>query len=165
MHHENNVDVDLFSICLGSYKKISWILCILNSKNSRVIYAVKFVFSLKSRLLFHIFYCLYMFENKHFIYLGCVYLKSKRRYNAKPLAFYFYVKAKILISVEIVISELMYHWELILLILIWMGLLGVRFEVGGCKITPCLKLVRIMLETWNLGRKCTHICSFRKYTF
>ena len=33
------------------------------------------------------------------------------------------------------------------------------------KITPCLKLVRIMLETWNLLRKYTHIFSFRKYTF
>ena len=29
--------------------------------------------------------------------------------------------------------------------LIWMGFLGVRFEVGG-KITPCLKPDRIMLE-------------------
>ena len=35
------------------------------------------------------------------------------------------------------------------------------------KITPpsCLKLVRIMLETWYLVRKYTHICSFRKNTF
>ena len=30
---------------------------------------------------------------------------------------------------------------------------------------PCLKLVRIMLETSNLARKYTPICSFRKYTF
>ena len=35
--------------------------------------------------------------------------------------------------------------------------------VGG--ITPCLKLVRFMLETWNLARKYAIICSFRKYTF
>ena len=33
------------------------------------------------------------------------------------------------------------------------------------KITPCLKRVRIMLETSNLARKYTPICSFRKYTF
>ena len=33
------------------------------------------------------------------------------------------------------------------------------------EIAPCLKLVRINLETWNLVRKYTHICSFRKYTF
>ena len=46
-----------------------------------------------------------------------------------------------------------------------MGFLGVRFELGGGKVTPCLKLVRIMLETSNLARKYTPICSFRKYTF
>ena len=32
------------------------------------------------------------------------------------------------------------------------------------KITLCLKLVRIMLETWNLARKYTKIFSFRKCT-
>ena len=31
--------------------------------------------------------------------------------------------------------------------------------------SPGLKLVGIMLETWNLVCKYTHICSFRKYTF
>ena len=36
---------------------------------------------------------------------------------------------------------------------------------GGDEITPWLKLVRIMLETWNFVRKFTRICSFRKYTF
>ena len=55
---------------------------------------------------------------------------------------------------------------LVSLTLIWVGFLGVRFEVrGGVKLTPCLKLVRIMLETSNLARKYTHLCSFRKYTF
>ena len=43
------------------------------------------------------------------------------------------------------------------LTLIWVGFLGARFEVG--------RVGRIMLETWNLVRKFTHICSFRKYTF
>ena len=33
------------------------------------------------------------------------------------------------------------------------------------KITPCLKLVRIMLETWNLARKYKSICIFKKYIF
>ena len=53
------------------------------------------------------------------------------------------------------------------LTLIWVGFLGIRFEVGGGKIIPppCLKLVRVMLETSNLARKYTPICSFRKYTF
>ena len=50
------------------------------------------------------------------------------------------------------------------LTLIWVGFLGVRFEVGG-KIPPRLKLVKIMLETSNLARKYTLMCSFRKYTF
>ena len=36
---------------------------------------------------------------------------------------------------------------------------------GGGKITPFLNLVRIMLETSNLARKYTDICSLRKYTF
>ena len=47
------------------------------------------------------------------------------------------------------------------LILIWVGSLGVRFEVVRVKLPPlphpCLKLVRIMLETWNLVRKYTHM--------
>ena len=51
------------------------------------------------------------------------------------------------------------------LTLIWVGFLGFHFEVGGgVKLLPCLKLVRFMLETWNLVRKYTHICSVRKYT-
>ena len=44
-----------------------------------------------------------------------------------------------------------------------MSFLVVRFEVGGVgrgKTTPFLKLVRIMLETWNLVRKVhTYIVS------
>ena len=58
------------------------------------------------------------------------------------------------------------------LTLIWAGFLGVRFEVcvcvcggGGGEMTPCQKLVRIMLETSNLARMYTPICSFRKDTF
>ena len=50
----------------------------------------------------------------------------------------------------------------LILILIWVGFLGVRFEVGK---EGGLKLVRITLETSNLARKYTFICSFRKYTF
>ena len=49
--------------------------------------------------------------------------------------------------------------------LIWVGFLGVPFEVGKRGITPCLKLVRITLETSNLACKYSHISSFRKYTF
>ena len=45
------------------------------------------------------------------------------------------------------------------------GFLGIRFEVGGnITFSPCLKLVRIMLETSNLAQNYKHIRSFRKYT-
>ena len=46
-------------------------------------------------------------------------------------------------------------------------LFRVCFEVGGGgKITfPCLKLVRIMLETKHFVLKYTHMCTFRKDTF
>ena len=36
---------------------------------------------------------------------------------------------------------------------------------GVKKVTPCPKLVRIMLETWNLVHKYTQKCTFGKYTF
>ena len=47
------------------------------------------------------------------------------------------------------------------------GLLRVRFEVGreGVKLPPSLELIKIVLETSNLARKYTPICSSRKYTF
>ena len=44
---------------------------------------------------------------------------------------------------------------------------GLLWGDGGGKITPppCLKLDRVMLETWNLAHKYTLMCSLRKYTF
>ena len=39
------------------------------------------------------------------------------------------------------------------------------FWGGRGKITPCLKLVRIMLEKSNLARKYTPLCNFRKCPF
>ena len=60
-----------------------------------------------------------------------------------------------------------------ILTFIWFGFLGACFEVGRGedKITPtpppspvtCLKLVKIKLETSNVARKYTSICSFRKH--
>ena len=47
-----------------------------------------------------------------------------------------------------------------------MGFLGGLFwGRRGVKLPLCPKLVRVMLETWNLLRTYTRICSFRKYTF
>ena len=51
------------------------------------------------------------------------------------------------------------------LTLIWLGFLGVRLELGEGKINPpCLKLVRMKLETSNLVRKYKDIYSSRTYT-
>ena len=63
---------------------------------------MKFEIFSKSRLLFNIFYCYCLFVNKHFIYLGCIFHKNcynaTQCYNAKPLAYYFNVNAKILVN-------------------------------------------------------------------
>ena len=45
-----------------------------------------------------------------------------------------------------------------------MGFLGFYIDGGGVKLSPCLKLVRIMIEAWKLMDRYTHIFSFRKYT-
>ena len=50
------------------------------------------------------------------------------------------------------------------LTLIWVDFLGVRFVLGG-NIGPSLKLVRIMLEVWNLVRKYAHILDSGYITF
>ena len=68
-------------------------------------------------------------------------------------------------------SVVKYLKHYLTLTLLWVDFLGVHFEVvwggEGVKLIPpsCLKLVRIMLETSNLARKYTPICSFRNYTF
>ena len=50
------------------------------------------------------------------------------------------------------------------LTLIWVDFLGVLLEMegGGVKLPPCLKRVKITLETSNLTRKYKQIFSFRK---
>ena len=50
------------------------------------------------------------------------------------------------------------------LILIWVGFLGVRFEVWGSGVEG-VKLVAVMLQLKILVRKYTHMRSFRKYNF
>ena len=65
---------------------------------------MKFVFFFKSRLIFKIFYCFCIFVNKHFINTGTYISKSKQFYNAKPPAFYFYMRTKIPLSFRICIS-------------------------------------------------------------
>ena len=53
------------------------------------------LFFLKISLIFKIFYCLFIFVYKHFIKKGAHIWKSKQCYNAKPSAYYFYMRAKI----------------------------------------------------------------------
>ena len=66
---------------------------------------MKFEFSLKTKLLLNIFYCVFIFVNKQFIYISGAYIsKSKQCYNAKPLAYYFFVKMKTLVDFHICIS-------------------------------------------------------------
>ena len=45
------------------------------------------------------------------------------------------------------------------------GLFKGSFWSGRGVKTPCLKLVKIMLESWNLVSNYKHIFSFRKYSF
>ena len=65
---------------------------------------MKFVFFLKSRLIFKRFYCFCMFVNRHFTNMGAYISKSKRCYNAKPSAYYFYMKTKISLDFHICIG-------------------------------------------------------------
>ena len=43
-----------------------------------------------------------------------------------------------------------------------MCFLGVRLGKGRLNYSPSLKLIRIILEIWNLVCKYTHLCSLRK---
>ena len=65
---------------------------------------MKSAFFLKSRLIFKIFYGFCMFVNKHFISANVYISKSKRCYNAKPLAYYFYMRTKISLNFHFCIS-------------------------------------------------------------
>ena len=54
-------------------KTILWKFLILNPKNSRVICLWSLKSFLKSRLIFILFFCFWMFVNKLFTYLTCAY--------------------------------------------------------------------------------------------
>ena len=65
---------------------------------------MKLVNFLKSRLVFDIFYCFWMFVNNHFTFLTCAISKIKMRYNVESSTYYFIVKTKILLDFQICIS-------------------------------------------------------------
>ena len=60
-------------------------------------------------------------------------------------------------SHAVIVTWYSFNFKFSKLTLIWVGSLEVRFEVRRGKITLSPKLVRIMLETWNLIRKYTHL--------
>ena len=65
---------------------------------------MKFLFFLKRMLIFKTFCRICMFVDKHFINTGAYISKSKRCCNAKPSAYYFYMKTKMLLNFYICIS-------------------------------------------------------------
>ena len=67
---------------------------------------MKFVSFLKSRLIFNVCYCFWMFLNKFFTYSASrVHIsKSKRCFNMKSSTYYFHMKIKILAYFQICIS-------------------------------------------------------------
>ena len=59
-----------------------------------------------------------------------------------------------------------FYKKAIVLTLIWMEFLGVPFKArNGVRVDlpPCLKLVKIMLETLNVTRKYTHMQFWKLY--
>ena len=79
---------------------------------------VKFVFFLKSWLIFKTFYCFCMFVNKHFINTGAYISKCEQYYNVKPSAYYFYLRTNIPLYFCICISVPLKHY-LLVTIIIW----------------------------------------------
>ena len=65
---------------------------------------MKVVFFLKISLILKMFYCFFIFVNKHFINKGVYISKSKRCCNVKPSAYYFYTRTKIPLSFCICVS-------------------------------------------------------------
>ena len=65
---------------------------------------VKFLNFLKSRLIFNIFCCFWMYVNKLFTYPNAHISKSKRCFNVKSSTYYLHMKTKILADFQISIS-------------------------------------------------------------
>ena len=99
-----NADLKIFLHVCVLMKTILWKFRILSPKNSRVICPVKCVNFLKSRLIFNIFYCFWMYINKLFTYLTCACLQKWRCFNVKSSIFYFHMKTKISADFQIFIS-------------------------------------------------------------
>ena len=83
------------TVCLGSYKNNTLKISHSWSYEFPSYLPVKFVFFLKSRLLFSVFYCFCVFVNKHFIISGVHISKNEQNHHAKPSAYHFYVKTEV----------------------------------------------------------------------
>ena len=87
-------------ISLYGWVHIKTIPCKCRILNPRI----SWIFYQWSRLLFNIFYCFCVFV-KNISHVSCAYIwKGKRGYNAKPSAYYFYVKTKISVDFCICIT-------------------------------------------------------------
>ena len=71
---------------------------------------LKFVFFLKSSLLFNLFYCFCMFVNKHFAYLRCACLKGWKVLLYLICVILFFIWRRI--YCKIFISALVYPWKI-----------------------------------------------------
>ena len=89
-----NVDLKISLHVCFHIKTITWKFRFLNPKDSRVICLLSF---LKSRLIFILFYCFWMFVNKLFTYL------TWKCFNVK-FSTYFHKKTKIVADFQICIS-------------------------------------------------------------
>ena len=81
-------------------KRIPWKFCFLNPYNL----PVKFVNFLKSRLIFMLLYCFWMFVNKLFSISRGHISKHNRWFSVKSWTYYFYVKTKMLTNFQICIT-------------------------------------------------------------
>ena len=90
-------------LCLCSYKNNTLKISHSWSYDFSRYLPLKFVSSLKSRLIFNIYH-FWMFVNKLFACLTCAYLKSKSFFNVEFWTYYFHIKTKILADFQICIS-------------------------------------------------------------
>ena len=85
-------------------KTIPWKFCILNPKNSRVIYPWSLNFSEKVGYFLTYSIVSACLQTNILYILGAHNSKSKWCYNAKPSAYYFYVKTKVSVDFQICIG-------------------------------------------------------------
>ena len=99
-----NADLKISLFACVNIKIIPWKLCVHNLMNFRVICPWSFINVLKSRLIFNIFYCFWMFVNILSRISRAHISKTKRCFNVKSSTYYFHMKTKILVDFQICLS-------------------------------------------------------------